>query len=214
MTRPNRSYMPLLGASLLLSFAPGCKSGDAPATVSTNAAADVQELTVGALQDDFGLQLNRPRLGIYPLNTGICEPLMKLTNELQEMHWLATRSEYRGDNTYRFTLRNDVIFHDGSRFDANAVKYTLDHAIRVKTQYSFLSDNSRGQQLPARGSCPPARDSTRSLPLHLPANPGMAIGLVVIGFNLLGDGLRDMLDPRVPGRQRRTPPSAVASPYG
>jgi ABC-type dipeptide/oligopeptide/nickel transport system permease subunit len=27
--------------------------------------------------------------------------------------------------------------------------------------------------------------------------PGLAIFLVVLGFNLLGDGLRDALDPRV-----------------
>jgi peptide/nickel transport system permease protein len=27
--------------------------------------------------------------------------------------------------------------------------------------------------------------------------PGLAIFLVVIGFNLLGDGLRDVLDPRI-----------------
>lgn len=27
--------------------------------------------------------------------------------------------------------------------------------------------------------------------------PGTAIALVVLGFNLLGDGLRDWLDPRV-----------------
>jgi peptide/nickel transport system permease protein len=27
--------------------------------------------------------------------------------------------------------------------------------------------------------------------------PGFAISLVVLGFNLLGDGLRDMLDPRL-----------------
>lgn len=105
-------------------------------------AADVQELTVGALEDDYGLQLNRPRLGIYPLNTGICEPLMKLTNDLQAAPWLATRTEYRGNNTYRFTLRQGVVFHDGSRFDANAMKFTLDHAIRVRTQYSFLTDRS------------------------------------------------------------------------
>ncbi|HEV8309779.1 MAG TPA: ABC transporter permease, partial [Methylomirabilota bacterium] len=26
--------------------------------------------------------------------------------------------------------------------------------------------------------------------------PGMAIALAVLGFNLLGDGLRDLLDPR------------------
>ena len=27
--------------------------------------------------------------------------------------------------------------------------------------------------------------------------PGAAIAIVVLGFNLLGDGLRDLLDPRV-----------------
>jgi len=29
--------------------------------------------------------------------------------------------------------------------------------------------------------------------------PGLAIALVVLGFNLLGDGLRDSLDPRLRG---------------
>ena len=33
------------------------------------------------------------------------------------------------------------------------------------------------------------------LPLLLP--PGLAISLTVLGFNLLGDGLRDALDPRL-----------------
>jgi peptide/nickel transport system permease protein len=28
-------------------------------------------------------------------------------------------------------------------------------------------------------------------------SPGIAIFLVVLGFNLLGDGLRDILDPRI-----------------
>ena len=32
--------------------------------------------------------------------------------------------------------------------------------------------------------------------------PGLAISLVALGFNLLGDGLRDMLDPRVRDRRR------------
>jgi peptide/nickel transport system permease protein len=27
--------------------------------------------------------------------------------------------------------------------------------------------------------------------------PGLAISLVVLGFNLLGDGIRDVLDPRL-----------------
>src|SRR5262249_8651509 len=33
--------------------------------------------------------------------------------------------------------------------------------------------------------------------IHVTAIPGTAITLVVIGFNLLGDGLRDALDPRL-----------------
>ena len=37
--------------------------------------------------------------------------------------------------------------------------------------------------------------------------PGAAIMLVVLGFNFLGDGLRDVLDPRlVPRRRRARPP--------
>ncbi|MGH2361490.1 MAG: ABC transporter permease subunit, partial [bacterium] len=32
--------------------------------------------------------------------------------------------------------------------------------------------------------------------------PGIAIALVVLGFNLLGDGIRDALDPRLRGRGR------------
>jgi ABC-type dipeptide/oligopeptide/nickel transport system permease subunit len=40
------------------------------------------------------------------------------------------------------------------------------------------------------------RDFLRVAP-HITAFPGMAIMLVVLGFNLLGDGLRDALDPRL-----------------
>jgi ABC-type dipeptide/oligopeptide/nickel transport system permease subunit len=35
--------------------------------------------------------------------------------------------------------------------------------------------------------------------------PGMAIGLAVLGFNLLGDALRDAIDPRVVGRAKMPP---------
>jgi len=39
------------------------------------------------------------------------------------------------------------------------------------------------------------RNYLRSAP-HVAAIPGVAIMFVVWGFNLLGDGLRDALDPR------------------
>jgi peptide/nickel transport system permease protein len=45
---------------------------------------------------------------------------------------------------------------------------------------------------------------------HVVVVPGIAISLAVLGFNLLGDGIRDILDPRLaqgprPGRRRRRP---------
>ena len=35
---------------------------------------------------------------------------------------------------------------------------------------------------------------------HLATFPGLAIMITVLGFNLLGDGLRDLGDPRLRGR--------------
>jgi len=35
---------------------------------------------------------------------------------------------------------------------------------------------------------------------HVATIPGLAILVAVLGFNLLGDGLRDALDPRLRGR--------------
>jgi peptide/nickel transport system permease protein len=43
--------------------------------------------------------------------------------------------------------------------------------------------------------------------------PGLAIFLVVMGFNLLGDGLRDVLDPRLRrGSARARSPATAAAP--
>ena len=36
--------------------------------------------------------------------------------------------------------------------------------------------------------------------------PGLAISLAVFGFNMLGDALRDVLDPRLRGHGRGAPP--------
>lgn len=79
---------------------------------------------------------------MYPLNAMICETLVRLTPDFQVEPWLATGWVYRGDNTYRFSLRRGVRFHDGSPFNAMAVKYSIDISVTAKTQYSFLSAGS------------------------------------------------------------------------
>lgn len=71
---------------------------------------------------------------MYPLNASICETLVRLTPDFQIEPLLATRWAYIGDNTYRFSLRRGVHFHDGSRFNALAVKYSID-----PRKYSFTT---------------------------------------------------------------------------
>ena len=49
-----------------------------------------------------------------------------------------------------------------------------------------------------RGSDDPITPQTRMMIApHLAIFPGLAISLAVFGFNLLGDSLRDALDPRL-----------------
>jgi len=55
--------------------------------------------------------------------------------------WLAKSWEVSADGlSYTFHLRDDVKFHDGTRFDAAAVKYNLDRIKEPKGAYYALSD--------------------------------------------------------------------------
>ncbi len=136
-----------------------------PAARSAHAtrAAEGQELVVAAGQDEFGLELNRHRLGMYPLNAGVCEPLVRLTHDFRVEPWLAARWAYRGDGTYRFTLRQGVRFHDGRVLDAASVKYTIDHSVATRTQYSFLDEHSAQVVDDSTVDIRPGRANTRLL---------------------------------------------------
>ncbi|MCC7165565.1 MAG: ABC transporter substrate-binding protein [Anaerolineae bacterium] len=102
----------------------------APPTQAPPAAA--QELIVGAAQDQYRLEGDRANLGVYPFNTNITEPLVKLTPEYQVIPWLAESWEYKGDNTWEFKLREGVMFHNGDEFDAEAAKWSLDKQTRFQ----------------------------------------------------------------------------------
>ena len=99
-------------------------------------------LVVAAGADEYPLTLNRERLGRYPLNAGICEPLVRLSAGLGVAPALAVRWERRAGDEVRFVLRSGVTFSDGTPFDARAVLHTLAQAARTHTDYSFLSATS------------------------------------------------------------------------
>ena len=145
LTQPLHRQLTAILAASALAVAACAAPADRPAAPPQAAApqpAERQELIVGAWEDEFPQELNRPRLGMYPLNATICEPLVRLGHNFELEPGLATRWEYRGDNTYRFFLRPGVKFHDGRPLNAEAVKYTLDYTVKMKTQYSFLGPDS------------------------------------------------------------------------
>ena len=102
-------------------------SGIAVAFTSRHAgfAQEGASVTIGVSEDGYRTD-ERANIGFYPLNTNIFEPLVRLTNDYQIEPLLAESWELTGENTWRISLRQGVTFHDGTPFDANAVKYTFD----------------------------------------------------------------------------------------
>lgn len=127
-------------AVALLAALAACGAPDR-APGSEDARAGAEALVVGAGPDDFLLDLNRQRLGMYPLSASLCETLVRLTPDFDVEPALARSWSYRGDGTFRFVLRSDVRFHDGRRVDARAVKYSLDRTAGT-IDYSHLSSES------------------------------------------------------------------------
>lgn len=80
---------------------------------------------IGVEQDGYRVD-ERANIGFYPLNTNIFESLVYLTPDYQIEPLLAESWEFVEPNTWRIALRQNVTFHDGSPFTADAVKYTMD----------------------------------------------------------------------------------------
>ncbi len=119
-------------AALLVAAACGAPaSGPAPsaAGTATGAAkvelAAVQELAVAVAGDGYRNDAKRTNIGMYPLNANIFETLVTLSPDYQVVPGLASKWELRPPNTYRFTLRSGVKFHDGTPLTSKDVVWTM-----------------------------------------------------------------------------------------
>lgn len=82
-----------------------------------------------------------------------------------------------------------------------AVTLGMAGAILLEAALSFIGLGAQ-PPTPSWGSMiSDGRDLLRAAP-WISVFPGLAIGLVVLGFNLFGDGLRDAMDPRLRGTTR------------
>lgn len=107
------------------------------------AQAPTEELVIGIPQDQYRLEGDRANLGVYPFNTNIVEPLVRLTPDYEVEPWLAESWENVGGNTWRFVLRRGVRFQDGSELTAEAVKYSLDRAARAGGSIPLDEESTR-----------------------------------------------------------------------
>ena len=78
--------------------------------------------------------------------------------------------------------------------------YYLGFAIIIEASLSFLGVGSPPDQPSWGGMLVQASRAHVQVGLWLAIFPGLALFVVVMGFNLLGDALRDVLDPRLRGR--------------
>ncbi len=101
-----------------------------------------RELIVGAGTDVAVSGAFQANLGVYPLNTNVAEPLVKLSPDFKVEPSLATSWEYRGQNTWRFSLRRGVRFHNGQQFTAQAVQWSIARQAKGNSGYSFLTEES------------------------------------------------------------------------
>ena len=73
-------------------------------------------------------------------------------------------------------------------------------AVLAEAALSFLGLGTPPPPRPGAGCCRRARSCCSSAP-RLAVFPGIAIAVAVLGFNLLGDGLRDRFDPKLEDRR-------------
>lgn len=89
------------------------------------------ELIVGLDQEPPTLDPHAsPSAVTYQITSSVAESLLYLDAGRQLQPWLAEEWEAGGGGTsYTFTLRQDVTFHDGEPFNAEAVKFNFDRIV-------------------------------------------------------------------------------------
>ena len=129
-----------------------CAPAAAPAAPAAESAAPAVEEATGPGPDEMDGTLIVGRGGdTVSLDAGvvtdgesarvinqIVEPLIRLEGtSTKPIPWLAESSETEDSQTWTFHLRQGVTFHDGTPFNAEAVKWNLDRIRDPENEYRF-----------------------------------------------------------------------------
>jgi len=102
--------------------------------------ASAQDLVLAVPGDNYRTD-ERANVGMYPVNANIYDTLVFVSPNYSVEPMLATSWEFIEPNTYRFFLREDVLFHDGSSFTAEDVKYSIDRVVAARSSGGLGADS-------------------------------------------------------------------------
>ncbi|UOM35070.1 ABC transporter substrate-binding protein [Acuticoccus sp. I52.16.1] len=94
------------------------------------ATGDGETLVVGTMWESLPLAM-APRRSRFFNESEILDTLVKLDYDMNLVPGLATAWEHVSPTVWRFTLREGVVFHDGTALDAAAVKASLEHVVAL-----------------------------------------------------------------------------------
>lgn len=116
---------------------------EANATESDAGEGGGDELVVGAPQDRYSLSPEEvATVGMFFVNGSVFESLTTPTPSMELEPGLATDWEFIEPDTWRFELREDVVFHNGEDFDAGAVAWTINERIAEQGFIAGINENS------------------------------------------------------------------------
>lgn len=170
------------GLVVLALVAAGCEGGDVDGDAGLDEEpprAANQDLRVAVGEDPFNPAV--PDVGLRPNgpNPGIFETLTTLTPAFGVAPGLATRWESPSPTVWRFTLRPEVFFHDGTPFNGPAAAAALEALARRQTRPRGLDP----------GAAQAAGDLGVEITLSLP-NTRLAEQLAAPGMGLASPGTR------------------------
>ncbi|TDC55937.1 hypothetical protein E1281_09860 [Actinomadura sp. KC345] len=135
---PRRRLIALAGALLVaastLSACGGAVGGAATGSMIDTAGAPSDpagRLRIATYQETPSLDPVRTTVQNGPMIFPVYDTLTTSDADFEPQPWLATSWSQPRPTTWRFSLRDDAVFHDGSKFDAEAVKLNLDRAREV-----------------------------------------------------------------------------------
>jgi peptide/nickel transport system substrate-binding protein len=93
-------------------------------------ASDDKTLVIGTMWDSLPLSMKLRRSRFFN-ESEILDTLVKLDYELKPVPGIATAWNRVSPTVWQFKLRENVVFHDGTKLDAEAVKFSLERVIAL-----------------------------------------------------------------------------------